>query len=164
MKVIFGFLLSSSLFLTFLESKAYAYDFFCGSTRQGVPVTMARNVERQNFPVIYWTSNNFPGNLTPRNRCEEVSRRFQAAQDNQQLKYITIGNMNGQQVMCTSDRVNGICLDLLFTLRPGSDPRNIIMRMLDSRGLLSGRAIEQSDDQRLYINFSAYLSRIPASD
>lgn len=152
--------MSSSILLFFSSAQSYAYDFFCASVRN-IPTTMSRT-ERGDIPIIYWMSDRLPADLTPQKRCEIVSNRLQAAQDNQRLKYLSTGVINGQQVICTSDRHGGACLDTLFTLIPGSDPRKILTQLLDLRGLSNGRAIEQGDDQRIYINFSDYTSRIPA--
>lgn len=152
--------MSFSLLFISIEAKAHDPDFFCGS-KQGIPTTIART-ERGNIPVIYWITEDLPGNLTPQSRCEQVSNKLQAAQDHQRLKYLSSGILNGQPVICTSDKPNGNCIDILFTLLTGSDPKHII-NYLDLRGLANGRAIEQgNDEQTIYIDFSEYLSRIPS--
>lgn len=155
----FGFFLSTSFLLFNLESKARSFDFYCGSSR-GVPTTIART-ENGNKPIIYWVSTNLPEGLTPQDRCQQVAKRLQAAQDNQRLSHLSSGSMNGQPVICVSDKFGGDCVDLLFTLKSGSDPKKILNQLLDLRGIANGRAIEQGNDKQIYINFMEYVKRIP---
>ena len=133
------------------NAQARSRDFFC-ELRGGIPITMAQTEEGK-IPIIYWKSKDLPKDLTPQSRCEQVSAKFQAAQDNGLLNYLSIGSTNGVQVICISDRLNGECLDTLFTLNRGSDPKKILKSLLDLRGLANGKSIEQSDDDRIYINF-----------
>jgi len=160
MRIVFGLIFFSTLFLLLSETKAHSYDFYCRLIRD-IPVTIAKT-ERGDIPIIYWMSDRLSTDSTPQEWCTLVSRRFQAAQDNQQLNYLSTGIVNGEQVICTSDRVGGNCVDILLPLIPGSNPREIIEQLLDLRGLANGRAIEQGNNQELYINFSEYISRIPA--
>lgn len=144
----------------FFPYESYAYEFVCGSVK-GFPVTVAETA-RGDIPVIYWISNDLSGSWTPQKRCEDVSQKFQAAQDNQQLEYLSSGVINGQQVICTSNRFEGNCINVLFTLKATDDPKKILLQLLDLRGLANGQAIEQSEYDRIYIDFEEYLNRIPA--
>lgn len=154
-----GLFTSTSVLVLSSESQARPLDFFC-ELRQGIPVTIYRS-ESGNIPIIRWVSTNLPRDLTRQLRCQQVSNRLQAALDNQRLSHFTSGRINGQPVICTSDRVGGGCVDVLFTLNPGSDPKKIYTQLLDLRGIGDGNIIEQGDDKQVYINFMDYVRRIP---
>jgi len=118
--------------------------------------------ESGNKPIIYWVSTNFPEGLTAQERCQQASKNLQAAQDNQRLSYLLSGIMNGKQVICVSDRSGGSCVDIIFELKPGSEPKKLLMQIFDLRGIANGKAIEQGNDKRIYINFRDYVERIPS--
>jgi hypothetical protein len=93
--------------------------FWC-RTSTGVPATVYQNPQGAIEPWIEWTSDYFSGSgYSPITRCQLVSQRLETYRRNRDLKYITTGQMNGQNVICTADRVNGICQNLIYTLRPG---------------------------------------------
>lgn len=150
---------STSFLMLSSESQARPLDFLC-ELRQGIPVTIYRT-EGGNIPIIRWVSTNLPGGLTPQKRCHLVSDKLQAALDNQRLSYLATGRINGQPVICASDRVGGGCVDVLFTLKPGSDPKKTLKQLLYLPGLANGNAIEQGNDKQVYINFREYVRRIP---
>ena len=149
-------------FISFIrESKASSSeDFYC-ELRRGIPTTMVRT-ESGNKPIIYWVLTSYNEGLTPKDRCQQVSQKLQAAQDNHRLSHLSHGIMNGKQVICVSDRRGGDCVDILFELKPGSDPKKVLMQLLDLRGIANGKAIEQGNDKRIYINFREYVKRIPS--
>lgn len=158
----FSFCVNLALILVLsihVKSNAENRDFFCESRRE-IPVTVART-ERGNKVIIRWVSTRLSGNLTPQERCEQVSSKLQAAQDNQRLDYLVADKVNGQQVICISDKRLGNCIDILITLKPGSDSKKTLRDLLDLRGLANGRAIEEGEDKRININFSMYLKRTP---
>jgi hypothetical protein len=67
--------------------------------------------------LIRWKKNwgNF---ISPQERCEAISPRFQKAYESGTLQFITNGMMNGQPVICTTRENGGACQTLLMTLRP----------------------------------------------
>ena len=93
--------------LAIVESKpvtAQEIQFACGSWRD-IPATVAQTPQG-NIPIIYWVSdwvNDPSSNLTPQNRCEVVSQNFQEAADRGELKYITTGKKNGQDIVCVAE-------------------------------------------------------------
>jgi hypothetical protein len=116
--------------------------FFCGLSPQGIPTTYARTFSRD-VPLIRWVSTYFQ-NYTPTQRCQEVSGRFQSAYRNGTLKYITVGIQNRQSIVCTSSQDNG-CDQLLFTLKPGTDPAQVIQHLDNLRiGYASVSPLEES--------------------
>lgn len=133
--------------------------YYCGTNRD-VPATLARTT-RGNIPLIRWVSRDLPPPLTPQQRCEQVSRRFQVYYDNGTLKYITSGEMEGQPAICVADRLGGDCTGLLFTLKPGSNPKRTLLRLLDRRGLAGGNTLNESGSGRIYVDVNDYLNRVP---
>jgi len=96
--------------------------FLC-STSTGVPVTVYQNPQGAIEPWIEWASDYFSGSgYNPTTRCQLVSQRLETYRRHRQLKYITVGVMNGQNVICTANQVNGVCQNLIYTLRRGQDP------------------------------------------
>lgn len=140
-------------------SEAQSRTFECG-TSNSVPVTIA-HMTRGSIPIIRWVYNDFPPPATPQTRCQEVSRRFQIYRDNGNLKYLTTGTMNGQPVICVASFPDGDCTGLLFTLKPGSDSKRVLLKLLDRRGLTEGNTINQSGDKRIYVDVMDYLESIP---
>lgn len=130
--------------------------FYCG-THSGAPATLV-STPRGDLPVIRWTSDLFPPPLTPQQRCEIVSERFQEFQNQNKLKYITTGKMNGQPVVCVASYKDGDCTGLLFTLKPESDPSDTLSKLLNYRLLAAGNALNESSGERLYIDMEEFIS------
>lgn len=104
--------------------------FWC-STVTGAPVTVYQNPQGGVEPWIEWTSNYFSGSgYDPATRCQLVSQRLETYRRQRVLKYITAGQMNGQNVICTANQVNGRCQNLIYTLRPGQDPIGSLYNLL----------------------------------
>ncbi|MEZ2233348.1 COP23 domain-containing protein [Microcoleus sp.] len=104
--------------------------FWC-STSNSQPVTVYQNPQGAIEPWIEWTSDYFSGSgYDPETRCQLVSQRLETYRRNQQLKYITVGVMNGQNVICTANQMNGICQNLIYTLKPGQDPIGSLYNLL----------------------------------
>lgn len=133
--------------------------YYCGTSR-GAPATFARTT-RGDIPIIRWVSTDLPPPLTAQQRCEEVSRRFQVYHDNGTLKYITTGQMDGQPAICVANRQGGDCTGLLFTLKPGSNPKRTLLRLLDRRGLAGGNTLNETGTRRIYVDVTDYLERVP---
>jgi Circadian oscillating protein COP23 len=137
---------------TSLQTKA----FVCG-TSKGAPATIAQT-NRGDIPVIRWTSDLFrDAGYTPEKRCQEVSARFQQYFRNQKLNYLTTGVMNNQQVICVADRKEGDCTGLLFTLKRGSNPSQVLKSLLAIRVRASGPLNESTS--RIYLDLSEYLKQ-----
>lgn len=103
--------------------------FYC-DTSDSVPSTIYQNAEGVKEVWIKWVSDTL-ANYDPLIRCQEVSDRFEKYRLSQQLKYITVGRINGQNVICTASVFNGVCEGLLFTLKPGQDPVTTLHQILD---------------------------------
>jgi hypothetical protein len=110
--------------------------FFCKQI-DGVPATVAVNKAGREAVIILWVSSDYFGtNYTPQKRCEEVSKRFQANQENGNLSYIVPGNVAGNRALCASqNKVSELisCTDenLLMILRPWENANEIINNLMD---------------------------------
>jgi hypothetical protein len=135
-----------------------ASSFFCG-TSNSLPTTFART-ERGDIPVIRWTSNYFADSgWTPERRCAEVSDRFQTYYQDGTLNYLTTGIINGLPVICTAEREDGPCENLLLTLKSGVNAGATLQELLAVRVGASG-PMDQSSP-RVYINMEEYLETTP---
>ena len=142
--------------------------FFCGTTRDGVPVTMARSL-RGNVPVIRWTYSAFSASgWTPYRRCVEVSKRFQHNFETDQLQYITIGQINGVPVLCAAAQQGLSCTqeNLLITVLPGEKPQETLKALILARDGAapldqSSSVMEYDETGNLYLNIEEILYHAP---
>ncbi|MEH2056549.1 MAG: COP23 domain-containing protein [Nostoc sp.] len=130
--------------ITSIPSQAKADDevrFICASgydqaTNLRFPTTYAWT-ERGKIAIIRWKYAWFNSKtVTPEERCELVSSRFQTAYNNQSLAYIANGTVNNQPVICTAKKEDAACDTTLLTLRPQDDPLQILD---DLKDILRGR-------------------------
>ncbi|BDA76414.1 hypothetical protein CAL7716_105800 (plasmid) [Calothrix sp. PCC 7716] len=141
-------------------SHAFNQEFSCGISK-GVPTTFLEKKDGKKLPIIRWTSKF--GGLTPKQRCKAVSRNFQKIFDNQKLRMIISGKINKQPVICAAVSVNDDCTEntVLFTLKPGSNPRKVLQSLLDKRALISGEIQNQnSEASDIVIDFETYVSSL----
>jgi hypothetical protein len=126
--------------------------FWC-STSTGAPVTLYQNPQGAVEPWIEWTSDYFSGSgYDPATRCQLVSQRLESYRRNRMLRYITVGQMNGQNVICTANQVNGVCQNLIYTLRPGQDPIGSLYNLLAWRQGQVGMPSTEESSQIPYID------------
>jgi hypothetical protein len=129
--------------------------FICGSWR-GSQATLAMTERHQLVPVILWDSNYFnDSGFDSTTRCQVVSDRFQTYYDRGKLNYITTGRMNRLPVVCVAETWGGPCSDVLFTLKPGSDPIQTLQDLIAIRIRSQGPLNETQP--RLYVDFQQYL-------
>jgi Circadian oscillating protein COP23 len=150
-----------------MNQQSYAVNntFFC-EKKNGVPTTFARTSEGKKIPMIRWISEgDFSRRLSPLQRCQDVSRRFQKNLDNGNLRTIVTGTLNGLPVVCAAVSTNDGCTNstILFTLKRGANPRLAVQRLLDRRGLANGEIQNQSNDNtQIYVDFDTYLNNVSA--
>ena len=139
--------------LTNAESKTR---FVCGEDN-GAPATLAVLPDGTKAPIIRYTSGAFAAaGFSNQKRCEEISMRFQYFNDRGELDFITLGKINGQNVICVTRQEGGDCSrdlksdGLLFTIRPGTNPYTTITELLNAR-LPAGSFLNESSE-RPYIN------------
>ena len=159
--------LTGSTILTMnLPSYAGSTTFYCGKSKNvNVPTTFVRTQDGKNLPIIRWTNKL---ELTPQQRCEQVSRRFQKSYDNGTLRYITAGMLNGQSVICAAAQKNAVCTDrtLLFTLKRGSNPNATARQLFDRNALAAGNTTNQvagdTSNDPVNIDVEAFLYFTPS--
>ncbi|MEH2242270.1 COP23 domain-containing protein [Nostoc sp.] len=146
----------TAICITSIVSQAKADDevrFICASgydqaTNLRFPTTYAWT-ERGKIAIVRWKYGWFNNqSVTPEQRCEQVSSRFQTAYNNKSLAYIANGIINNQAVICTAKKEDAACDTTLLTLRPQDDPLQILD---DLKEILRGRAtkpIEHSSKQQ----------------
>ncbi|MEA5582758.1 COP23 domain-containing protein [Nodularia harveyana UHCC-0300] len=138
-------------------SYAQAQGFYCDRST-GVPVTVYQNSQGISEPWIKWTSNYFRSSgYNSVARCQEVSGRLETYRRNKQLKLITVGRMNGQNVVCTASQVNGRCEGLIFTLKPGQDAVKTLTNFLAWREGQAGLTSLSESGAAPYIDVSGRL-------
>lgn len=135
--------------------------FVCGAWRD-TPMTVAQT-PRGDVPVIYWVSdwvNDSDSDLSPQNRCEIVSENFQQAYDRGELRYLTVGKKNNADIVCVAEYDGGPCQSQLFTLKPGSDPEDSLLQLMNINRSASPSPLEQSTGkQRLYIDLENFINK-----
>jgi S1-C subfamily serine protease len=105
--------------------------FYCGISN-GQPATLVRTV-RGPLPLIIWENPDLISGLSPEQRCEEVSARFQRFYDNKSLEYVTTGTIVNQPVLCVPSERNTPCSlsNVLIPLSPGTDAKSVLEKILN---------------------------------
>ncbi len=117
-----GVISITSIFLVESPSQAQRGQGFYCDTSGGSPATMYQSSQGGTEKWISWDSNFFAdAGWTPAARCGEVSNRLESFRAAKLLKYVTVGRMNGENVICTASEKNGRCSGLIYTLKPGQD-------------------------------------------
>ena len=131
--------------------------FFCDSSTVETKLQKP-NGEQQVW--IQWQSRAFESaGYTPLRRCQEVSSRLESYRKNNQLNFITLGRINGQNVICTGNQP-GICTNLIYTLQPDEkDPIRALQSFLAWRSQSSGASsrLESKDDSVPLIDVRSML-------
>jgi len=136
---------------------ATARGFYCDNS-SGVPVTVYENAQGAKEPWIRWVSNAFRSSgYDTQTRCQEVSARLETYRRNKQLKYITVGMMNRQKVVCTASMINGRCENLIFTLKPNQDAVQTLNNLLAWREGQAGVSPLNESGAIPYIDVSGRL-------
>lgn len=139
---------TSGLFGALQPSLAQARQGFYCDVSTGRPATMYLSSEGQTERWITWDSNFFAdAGWDPATRCREVSSRLETYRVARQLKYVTVGYMNGERVICTASEKNGRCDGLIYTLKPNQDAVATLYGFFGLReGLASARSLSESGE------------------
>jgi hypothetical protein len=124
---------------------------------------MYQNSQGVREPWIKWTSDYFSGSgWNPLTRCREVSDRLETYRRNRQLKYVTWGRMNNQNVICTALNEGDPCVGLIYTLKPYQNPRQTLDHFFAWREGQAGlpSLYESAGKPRLYIDVRARLEEV----
>lgn len=135
---------------------------------QGKPSTVV-DTDKGRILLIVWESDFFRSSgWTPQKRCEEVSQRFQYFSDNKQLRFLTTGEMNRQNVICVGKALGGDvyqCIKdgLLITLER-HDNSNQVLQDLFKATRSSNDSIRRGDkyvlDMDVFIKNAEVISQI----
>ncbi|WP_377477662.1 MAG: COP23 domain-containing protein [Microcoleus anatoxicus] len=136
--VVMGAIAIGSLAFSAKPSQSQSPSGFMCDASSGSPATVYQNRQGVREVWINWVSDYFrDSGYDPMTRCREVSGRLESYRQNKQLKYVTVGYMNGQRVICTASQVNGRCDGLIYTLKPGQDSVRTLYQFM---GLREGQA------------------------
>ncbi|MEL6500193.1 MAG: COP23 domain-containing protein [Cyanobacteria bacterium J06623_1] len=127
------------------------------------------NTPRGRVKLINW-ANEFAPDWTPQRRCSAVSGRFQKFLDQGNLKFIRTGNVNNLPVLCVANARGGNCPNdnVLITLKPGTDPEEVLIKLVDFRRSVSGQTLTLSADDpgfysggEFYVDMDKFLEAVP---
>ena len=130
------------------------------------------NTPRGRVDLINW-ENEFGKEWTPQKRCSAVSQRFQKFLDNGNLKFIRTGNINQQPVLCVANVKGGNCPEenVLITLKQGTDPEGVLIKLVDFRRSVSGQTLTLSADDagfysdgEFYVDMNKFLESVPVNN
>ncbi len=130
------------------------------------------NTPRGTVTLINW-ANTFGSDWTPEKRCSAVSQRFQKFLDQGNLKFIRTGDINQQPVLCVANVRDGSCPEdnVLITLKPGTDPEGVLVRLVDFRRSVSGQTLTLSADDpgfysggEFYVDMEKFLDAVPVEN
>lgn len=136
---------ANSLLVPSSQALTATTNFVCGKA-DGKPATVART-KKGDVPIVIWSSEEFSSSgFSPQVRCQQVSARFQTLYRSGQLKYITAGTIKNLPVVCATKQLNNTCTqqNLLYTLKPNSDPKQVIARLMAIRNRATSRGLEES--------------------
>ena len=104
------------------ENSTVARAGFRCDTDGDVPTTIYQSTQGTPEPWIKWVSDHFSGSgWSPDERCQEVSSRLETYRKNKKLRYVTLGTVNNQSVICVASQDQGPCEGIIYTLKPGQD-------------------------------------------
>ncbi|MGR3279115.1 COP23 domain-containing protein [Acaryochloris marina NIES-2412] len=139
---------------------AYREHYEC--KKDGYKYSTIAHTERGAIEIIVWESKFFGKKWTPSVRCQAVSARFQALSDQGRLKYLNVGRMNYENVICVTSKTGkeGCLKDgLLLTLEPKDNPHNILNDLFYSRQNPSAGGIRRNTGKP--IDFKRLLNERP---
>jgi Circadian oscillating protein COP23 len=132
--------------------------FVCDTT-SNVPATVVQSSQYGNVTLIKWQSDHFAqSGFSPDSRCHQVSSRFQKYYQQGTLKFFTTGLINRQSVICAVATQNSPCNqeNLLYTLKPGSDPNQTLKQLLNIRSRATSNPLNEAGS-RIYVEFDSLL-------
>jgi hypothetical protein len=111
------------------------FEFYCGRTNDIYPATMLAARGSEPRTIVVWR-NKF-GKMSPQQRCETISRRFQAAfVDRHDLAFIIPGidRQTGHGLICAVKSGENQCdaKQMLFALKNQQDAQEIVRGLYDS--------------------------------
>jgi hypothetical protein len=154
--------MSSTIFLAqnpSLSQSANEIQFNCAKVSEidsgdKIPATVVWiPEERKNVPLIYWKSQAFQ-NWSPEARCDKISPKFQQAYEEGRLNYLTIGKVNGSDVICAITREGQSCnsKNLLFTIKSNQNADLVLQQLSGAFEGNSGPIYQSGGKDYIQIN------------
>ncbi|MEB3234111.1 MAG: COP23 domain-containing protein [Cyanobacteriota bacterium] len=107
---------------------------FSCNIHNGEHATFAFTKKGNIVPIIIWKDQSFSDEgWSPQRRCQAVTKRFNLLYNANKLKYLTVGRMKGQSVICGSPTDDGGCAGLLYTLKPGQNAAETLNKLIAVR-------------------------------
>ena len=141
--IIFGSIVCTHLAIFVLTSSALAQSqkvaFYCGRTTDGNldPATIVGTKGRkgdEHRVIVIWRQK--VSNITPAQRCEIVSKRFQSAWEKGNFNHLVSGmdRKSGRGLICAVSKSNSICDadKMLFTVNSQKDAQEIVTGLYES--------------------------------
>jgi Circadian oscillating protein COP23 len=120
---------------------------FACTQHEGKLATVVKT-KKGNVPLVIWDSSAFTfSGYSPSVRCQKVTQRFRGLYSSGKLKYLAAGRVRNQPVICATTSKSASCnsSNMLFTLKPGSDPRGVLQQLNAVRNRAAGsNAVEES--------------------
>jgi Circadian oscillating protein COP23 len=136
--------------LTVQPSFAQSTTFYCDASGSHLR-TMART-PRGLVTIMNWVKVGSKYDYNPLARCQNVSERLQRLYEQEPSLFITIGRLNGENIICAASERDGPCLryglGLLFTVKLGVSPRQTLLQI-----------VNLSDEQRRMVYQDVPLTR-----
>ena len=127
--------------LPFMAQPSHAAEqdrFYCGEVN-GTPTTKMRT-PRKDVPLVIWLTTAFGSRWTPENRCDSVSKQFQAAHEANQ-KFLTVGKKNDHDIICATKVAGGNCERQLLTIPKNLNPSASLNTLKDATDGLTSAAL-----------------------
>ena len=133
--------------------------YFCGKSSNNIPTTYARTKTGKRISMISWQKP-WSDEHTPEKRCQSVSQRFQKAEEEGVLNYLTSGVVNNHNVICATRQYGGPCQRVLFTLRDDDKPNEVLGALFGNAYKASGTLIQSEDGSpRYYLNVNYMIDQ-----
>lgn len=146
----------------------FCKDVYDQASGQKIPATFAWIPERKgNIAVIGWKSQYFAKRgWNAKNRCDEITPKFQEALKAGRLQYLTTGTSSGYPVVCAIAKQEDACdsTSQLFTLKPHDQPDLVLQQLMD---VLTGKASDmllQSSDGKTFVSIQEFFKKAPLAD
>ena len=139
--------------------------YYCGKSQDGTPTTFARKLAIPgSVAIVRWERDNWT-NITPQERCEQVSARFERTYQANNLQYIVGDTFNNQPVVCGVRNYGDICKieeNFLLTLQH-RDNLNEFITNLETQGYGAKGPIKNSEDGTpfTYIDMNKLINLAP---
>ncbi len=115
----------------------------------------AVQTKKGHVPLIYWDSAAFnSAGFSPQLRCQKVTERFTNLYGSGQLKYLAVGTVRSQPVICGLKVSKSSCNseNMLFTIKPGADPRSVLRQLNAVRNRAANSAAVNESSAPIAVN------------